>query len=272
MPRLLVQADDNALSRGVSLGILHAITHGIVRNTGLFTNRPAAVEAASALRSIPNICVGLDVNLVTGSPLSRPDDVPALVTDVGAFRSSGSVMAAGSVVRNEGWIVVFETDPFPKDQVDRETRAQVAQFTHIMGRKPDYLHFHSLATPNVHDVVLDLARELRIPTSDALINDVAITPIMPPWYTRPFPLQAQAEAEPQPQLIEILSGLGGHDTAFLIIHPGYVDAETLDLSTFSVIRARDLQLACSPELIGFLADHDIELVTYHDVLGARSWQ
>lgn len=266
MPELLVQADDNALSRGVSLGILRAITHGIVRNTGLFTNQSAAAETAAALQQLPGICVGLDVNLVTGSPLSTAADIPGLVTDQGAFRSSGSVMASGAVVRNEGWIVVFEDDPFPKDQVVLETRAQLEQFTHLMGRKPDYLHFHSLATPNVHEVVLDLARELRIPTSETLMNDPRVTSIMPPWYTRPFPLQAQADAQPESQLLEILAALGDESTGFLIMHPGYVDAETLDLSTFSVIRARDLQLACSPTVSGYLADRDIELVTYRDVI------
>jgi predicted glycoside hydrolase/deacetylase ChbG (UPF0249 family) len=266
MAELLVQADDNALSRGVSLGILRAITHGIVRNTGLFTNQAVAAETAAALREIPGICVGMDVNIVTGSPLSQPNDIPALVTDTGAFRSSGSVMASGTVVRNEGWIVVFEDDPFPKDQVLLETRAQIEQFIHLMDRKPDYLHFHSLATPNVHDVVLDLARELQIPTSETLMNYPGVTPIMPPWYTRPFPLQAQADAKPEPELLDILDGLEADRTGFLIVHPGYVDAETLDLSTFSVIRARDLQLACSPTVIGYLADRDIELVTYREVI------
>lgn len=266
MPRLLVQADDNALSRGVSLGILQAINHGIVRNTGLFTNQPAVAEAAATLRPMPSICVGLDVNLVTGPPLTPPANIPDLVTAEGAFRSSGTVMAAGTVVRKEGWIVVFEDDPFPKDQVLRETHAQIERFTHLMGRRPDYLHFHSLATPNVHDVVVDLADGLRIPTSETLMNDPQVTTIMPPWYTRPFSLQDQADAHPAPQLLELLAGIDDDRTGFLIVHPGYVDAETLDLSTFSLIRARDLQLVCSAEVIDYLAGHNIELVTYRDVL------
>lgn len=270
MTELLVQADDNALSRGVSLGILRSITHGIVRNTGLFTNQPTVAETAAALQQIPNICVGLDVNLVTGSPLSAGSDIPDLVTPEGAFRSSGSVMAAGTVVRNEGWIVVFEDDPFPKDQVVRETRAQIDNFTRVMGRRPDYLHFHSLATPNVHDVVVGLANELRIPTSETLMNHTRVTTMMPPWYTRPFSLQDQADCAPEAQLLELLARLGAERTGFLIMHPGYVDAETLDLSTFSVIRARDLQLACSPTLIAYLSDAGIDLVTYRDVLAKEA--
>jgi chitin disaccharide deacetylase len=265
MPELLVQADDNALSRGVALGILESIRHGIVRNTGLFTNRPAAAEAASLLRDLPEICVGLDVNLVTGAPLSHPDEVPTLVTAAGDFRSSGTILAAGNVVRNDGWIVEFETDPFPKDQVRRETQAQVDAFVRLFGRTPDYLHFHPLATPNVYDVVLDLAAEMRIPTSDVLLKDARVTPIMPPWYTRPFPLQAQADAEPVPQLLAILADLEPAGVGFLIIHPGMVDAETLDLSTFSIIRARDLQLACAGEVLEFLRDNKFDLVTYRDL-------
>ena len=50
MTQLLVQADDLAISHAATLGIIDSIRHGIVRNTGLFTNRPDAAFAAEQLR------------------------------------------------------------------------------------------------------------------------------------------------------------------------------------------------------------------------------
>ena len=40
--KLLVQGDDFGFTRGVTLGIVDSIDRGILRNTGLFANMPAA--------------------------------------------------------------------------------------------------------------------------------------------------------------------------------------------------------------------------------------
>ena len=36
--KLLIQADDYGITRAVSSGIVFGIHHGLVRNTGIFTN------------------------------------------------------------------------------------------------------------------------------------------------------------------------------------------------------------------------------------------
>lgn len=44
----------------------------------------------------------------------------------------------------------------------------------------------------------------------------------------------------------------GRELSLLTVHPGYVDAEVLDISTFSVIRARDLELVTAPSVLQML--------------------
>ena len=55
--KLLVQADDYGFTKGVTAGIIDAIENGFLRNTGMFTNMPEAVHAASLIPAHPNACL-----------------------------------------------------------------------------------------------------------------------------------------------------------------------------------------------------------------------
>lgn len=266
MPALLLQADDNAISKAVTLGIAESIDYGLVRNTGLFMNTPWSKLALETLAPDADVCVGIDVNLVTGVPLSPAGEIPAFTSRSGAFLKSGEVMARGEIVGQDGFIVRFAEDPYPLDQVRLEVGAQIENFRHLAGRKPDYLHFHSLATPNIDLVVREFSESLGIPTSTDLSESSGVELLPNAWYTRPFPIEAQAAMDPLPHLLEALGTLDDNATGVAITHPGYVDAEVLDLSTFSVIRARDLQMLTSDELRAQLEARGFELTTYRDVL------
>ena len=62
--KLLVQGDDFGFTRGVTLGIVDSIDRGILRNTGLFANMPAAEFAVSFMKDRPHVCFGIDFNFV----------------------------------------------------------------------------------------------------------------------------------------------------------------------------------------------------------------
>lgn len=265
MPRLIVQADDNAISGATALGVLESIHHGVVRNTGLFTNMPAAATTAHDLAALDGVCVGLDVNFVTGRPLSPVGVVADLVTADGAFRSSSAVRRSHAVVEQQGMVTTFETEPFPYDQVLAEGRAQVARFVDLVGRPPAYLHHHALATPTTDRVIVELAAELDVPVPLQVMARPGVHAVPNEWYRMPFPLEAQAAADPLEAMLRALDEIARHDLSILITHPGYVDAELLDLSSFSVIRARDLQMLCSPRLRSGLESRGIALATYDEV-------
>src|SRR5213596_1496396 len=68
--RLIVNADDFGLTRGVSGGILAAHRHGIVSSTTvLVTGKPDREDVAAARDS--GLGIGLHVNLTLGAPLTR---------------------------------------------------------------------------------------------------------------------------------------------------------------------------------------------------------
>ena len=56
-----------------------------------------------------------------------------------------------------------------------------------------------------------------------------------------------------------------HDYVCIGGHPGFVDADLLDLTTLSLERVRDLQMVTSPVLRKLVEDNKVELITYYDL-------
>ena len=105
MKKLLFQSDDYGLTDAVADGILKGIHQGIIRNTGLFVNMPSSARAAEKIRDCAEVCVGIDINLVAGKPISDPAEVPSLVNSDGHFVPS--VYARGQGDRTAGNVSVF---------------------------------------------------------------------------------------------------------------------------------------------------------------------
>ncbi|MBN9177414.1 MAG: ChbG/HpnK family deacetylase [Microbacterium sp.] len=262
MPRLIVQADDIAITHGTTLGILDAITDGIVRATGIFTNRPDAAFAAERLRELEGVDVGIDLNFVTGRPLLPTGRVPDLVNADGAFRSSGQIRMAFHAAHTADLVTAFEREPFDAEQTLAEAHAQVDRFVELMGRPPAYVHPHSLVSAASDEVVRQVGAELGVPYVDDLYRDGTI-PLLPnDWYATPFPWEAQAAADAVGALKRMLPAITSNDLSLLIVHPGYVDAEILEVSTYSIIRARDLELVTAPESRLLLRDAGVEIVSF----------
>jgi predicted glycoside hydrolase/deacetylase ChbG (UPF0249 family) len=143
--RLIVNADDWGLTRGVSDGILAAHRHGIVSSTTVLVTAALDREQVARLRD-SGLGVGLHVNLTLGAPLTRGR---SLVDADGRFvrdarRAAGRVTAA---------------------DVRAEVEAQVERFESAIKRSPTHLdsHHHVGLHSPVREVLLEVARELRVP-------------------------------------------------------------------------------------------------------------
>lgn len=134
--KLLTQSDDYGFTRGVTCGILDAIENGVVRNTGLFVNMPESEHAASFIQDYPQVCFGIDFNIVSGDPVSDPELLPDLVDQDGHFIRSTVKMADPRFGKEELW---------PYEQVLTELRAQLKHFVRLAGQPPEYLHGHSIS-------------------------------------------------------------------------------------------------------------------------------
>ena len=90
--RLIVNADDMGVSRGVTEGILLAHRKGVVTSTSLMVNQAASEYAIEQLRATPTLGVGIHLNLSEGTPLLPPNEVPTLVSNSGAFYPPEEIM------------------------------------------------------------------------------------------------------------------------------------------------------------------------------------
>jgi len=142
--RLIVNADDWGLTRGVSEGILSAHRHGIVSSTTVLATGDLDRELVARLRDSA-LGVGLHVNLTLGTPLTRGR---SLVDGDGRFVRDARRAAARVTVAD----------------VRAEIEAQVERFQSALKRRPTHLdtHHHVGLHPPVRDVVLDVARGLGV--------------------------------------------------------------------------------------------------------------
>ena len=143
--RLIVNADDFGVTRGVSEGILDAHRHGIVTSTtALVTSR---IEPEHVVRARDSaLGIGLHVNLTLGRPLTSGT---SLVDESGRFVRDARRAAARASARD----------------VDAEIAAQVERFMDLFERPPTHLdtHHHVGMLSPVRESVLATARRLRVP-------------------------------------------------------------------------------------------------------------
>jgi len=143
--RLIVNADDFGLTRGVSAGILTAHRHGIVTSTTVLVTADVDRGALAAARDA-GLGMGLHVNLTLGRPLTN---ARSLVDASGRFVRDARRAAQRAAVKD----------------VEREVGAQIDKFLTLVRRGPTHLdtHHHVGLHEPVTGVVLAAAKRLGVP-------------------------------------------------------------------------------------------------------------
>jgi predicted glycoside hydrolase/deacetylase ChbG (UPF0249 family) len=83
--RLIINADDLGMSRGITDGILRAHREGVVTSASLIVNQAGSEYAVAQLVKYPDLGVGIHLNISEGTPVLPPQQVPTLVTRDGCF-------------------------------------------------------------------------------------------------------------------------------------------------------------------------------------------
>ncbi len=151
--RLVVTADDVALHPGMTAGAVEAHLHGIVTACSVAGNGPSLDDAVRALRGCPRLEPGAHLVLVEGRPLRPPSTIASLVEPGGALLSGHRAFVGRYVL---GRITMEHVAAECRAQIERLLGLGLA-LTHVNSHQ----HLHAL--PRVHEVVLRLADEFRIP-------------------------------------------------------------------------------------------------------------
>lgn len=254
--KLLFQADDFGLCESTACGIMKGIRKGIIRNTGLFVNMPSSEYAANLIRDVDGIALGIDFNLVAGKPVSNSEDVGSLITETGDFISSK--------VRTEQMLKTNQ-DPYLYDETLLELENQYHCFVELIGRKPDYLHGHSLITPTIIRVIRELGQKYNVPVSFDIWKEKNVYCIESSWTPKPFLLEDQIKTNVEENLLKVLPDALQHDLCMFICHAGFVEEELFKYSSYTMIRAKDLMAATSDKVKEFINQNNVELITYKDL-------
>lgn len=266
MKRLLIQSDDYGITRAVSDGILRGIQEGVIRNTGMFVNMGSSEKAAMQIKNA-NVCLGIDINYVAGKPVTAPARIPHLVKEDGTFFSSGEIMKRNRLEKIEGIIYYFEKDPYPYEEILLETENQVKRFYELMGRWPEYLHPHSVCTPNTERAAREVADKYHIFHSTRMMNSPTYKCLPGAIVLKKgVSLEEQLKQDVEQEFLTIsLPALKEGETGYYIFHCGYADADLMEVSSLNVKRMLDLKAALSEQVKAYIAEKGIELITYRDL-------
>jgi len=261
--KLIVSAADFAMTEGITDGCLRAIRDGILTDVGLMTNQlHSARRAVEELKKYPHVSMGIDFNLVSGKPASDPAAIPSLVGADGRFISSRIRRAQGLNEINQ-------------KEAELEFDQQMRNFIQLTGQLPVYIMGHSWSSPNLVQAGKLIAERYGVPAQLDPSGFEAQFNLKRPrasWYTfarenlqvfseDPDRLRPQLDANLIRFLIEDQAALLDEDLVLLRTHCGYCDSELFTLSTFNLVRIRDLEALCSPQVRQWIADHQIELIS-----------
>lgn len=261
--KLLVQADDFGFTRAVTYGIIDSIDLGIVRNTGLFANMPSAPFAVSFMKDRPHVCFGIDFNYVSGPCCANPKDIPHLVDENGNLIRSSVRVRDPRFQSEEG-----RREMLPADEMYIELKAQYDRFVELTGKKPGYLHVHSLPTEPYIETIRRISGETGVIFSQDAIDhyDIAM------WLkdhqgsmAKVADMSAMMQYDPWVDINRNREYMLSHEYAMLGGHAGYVDAELMKLSSLSLERMKDAEMLMSEEIKAWIRDNNIELITYNDL-------
>ena len=264
--KLLVQGDDFGFTRAVTNGIIDSIDYGVLRNTGLFANMPSAEYAVSFMKERPHVCFGIDFNIVSGPCCADPKKIPHLVDENGEFIRSGKRVKDERYQTEEG-----RREMLPYEECYIELKAQYERFVQLTGKKPGYLHPHSIQPEPYIEAILQLEKETGVPFSQTICKEMHVGRIpFKKGSGKSFDPIAQLNKNTIQDVMDHREYLQSFDIATLHGHPGYIDAELLKLTTLSLERCKDAEMCMSEDVKRWIDENNIELITYYDLVKMRN--
>ena len=289
MRRLIINADDLGLTRGVNRAIFESNQNGVVTSATLMANAGAFTDAVSSLRSHADskFSVGCHLVLVDGEPLSPASQVPSLTLGTREFRRGVGELALAA-----------RTKKLSPPEIEAEATAQFKKLS-FAGVSLSHFdtHKHAHMFPEILEPALRAARSCGIPS--------VRNPFEP---ARPLPLPFLARYRQllkryfQVRLLRTMrskwlrlvrdSGLKTPDGSFgvittgdvdttlirvllenmpegtweLVCHPGYNDADLGKIRTrLRDSRDNELAILTSPDTRSLIQSLDIELISYNEL-------
>ena len=239
--KLIVNADDFGLTRGVNLGIIEAFQQGIVRSTTLMVGMPAERHAVELAKLNPELKVGVHLRLTAGMPMA--ENVPTLLDQTGKLQNQSQFLDNQSMG--------------PKE-IERELRTQIERFlsldvelSHMDGHH--HCHRHALVAP----IARKLAEEYRVPLRPG--NEMT----QYKGKSLSFSDKFYGDNLTSENLLEIVRQYRGRVQVLeLMTHPALIDEPLLEASSYATTRAHELAILTAPSLLEALGNIGVTISDY----------
>ncbi len=150
----IFNADDFGISKGVNAAIVKAHREGILNSASLMINQKYAAEAIKLAKEMPELEMGLHVNLTNEYPAASAQEIPLLVDGQGKLKN-GFVNLL---------LLSFFKPRQLRQQVEIEMRAQIAKYL-TTGLPLQHLdsHRHVHMIPQIFKAMRKLQKEFEVP-------------------------------------------------------------------------------------------------------------
>jgi predicted glycoside hydrolase/deacetylase ChbG (UPF0249 family) len=270
--RLIINADDFGISRGVNTGIIEAAMAGVVTSASMIVNLPDFADALDRAHACPTLSLGLHLNLTAGRPLTPARSL--IEQSTGEFYSMPKLMARASLGRLNSSEITHEC----VTQIDRMVES---------GFPPTHLdsHRHVHAHPAISSAVARAAASRGIFQVRAPLEPLRLNPGNWRSTLKKAGLLASARlskrtARRGPPIRFVGISLQGRKsfaeglfalipelrpgTTELMTHPGYADAALARQDGYTLYRQTELSVLCSREFRDLLDRCGVTLTSFRD--------
>ena len=224
--KILLNADDYGLTKGVTDGIIQSHVNGIVQSATLMMNGLAASYAVEQARLYPSLQVGIHLVLTWGKPIAADSD--SLTNEKGLFKFKNS----DTTITEEDLQVV-----------EKEWQSQIEAFQKT-GLPLHHIdsHHHVHGWPDLKEVIIRLAKKYKVPVRFAeSIKDESNILLTQALWTDFYADGVDG------QLFNKLKDLP-YESIEVMTHPALIDDELRTVSSYVNKRKTELELLCSMKM------------------------
>ncbi|HBO50249.1 MAG TPA: hypothetical protein DD619_05655 [Alphaproteobacteria bacterium] len=150
----IFNADDFGISKGVNAAIVKAHREGILNSASLMINQKYADEAVKLAKEMPELEIGLHVNLTNEYPAAPAQKIPLLVDEHGKLKNGFVNLLLLSFLKPRQL----------RQQAETEMRAQIVKYL-AAGLPLQHLdsHRHVHMIPQIFKAMRKLQKEFEVP-------------------------------------------------------------------------------------------------------------